>query len=201
MKLFLIAALLIHTTAHAICLNPLGCAPATQSECESQVAREARTEVGARAALAQCRRLPTHTKDECVKLSKSWVEHLRSTNGVEWTWNDRTSKASCRKNYPETFRPAAWITRTYCETSADRLQLASREVDRKTGSSIRLEQARVKNPEIAALDDESAAKVLRNVYYSDIPEGQFAALLFVDSPPDVASVIDICARLLVTSTR
>lgn len=177
----------------AVCLNPFGCEPKTQDECIKQV-EGTRTEAAARAAVTACRRLPLRTLDECKSLSRAWVQHLRSTNGTEWTWQARVGKQECRKNYPETFRVADWVTIEYCEANADRIKVAAQEIDPTTGRSKRIDKARRQYPELVELDDESAVNVMQQVFYNNLLPHEIAARVYLDSPPDALAVQQQCIK-------
>ncbi len=199
MRLLVVILASIQVPAFALCLNPLGCMPATQRECIER-AQSARTETAAKASIIECRRLPIHTQAECKSLAVVWAKHLKSSNGIEWTWPERASKRDCRRHFPRTFRTEDWLTAEYCERNADRIEYASREVDAITGGSLLIEQARRKTPDLAGLDDESALEVLRQAYYPDILPQELAARTFVDSPPDVWEVKQSCAKLIASRT-
>jgi hypothetical protein len=192
-KLF-VFLLLVPVPCLAVCLNPFGCESQTQAECV-KVAASAKTEAAAKAMIIECRRLPRVTQGQCRTSEKLWARHLASRGGVEWDWPDLATKDECRRVFPTTFSPALWVTSAYCETNAARLAQAAIEVDPTSFRSVRLDQARKKDSELAKLDDRQVIEVLQSVYYRDKSQAELAAGVFIDAPPEPLAVAAECKKL------
>lgn len=187
-----LSALSLHVSA--LCLNPLGCKPQTRAECIKQ-AEAARTEAAAKAQLRECARLPVHTEARCKDLTEEWAEYLRSNDGIELKWPEVTSKAECRERYPKTFASSAWVTASYCQAQAARIEAGTAEIDPHSGRSKRIIAAGAKTDSINGLSDRMAAEVLQRIYYKDKTAQEIAIVVFIDSPPDVLQVRKACASL------
>ncbi|WP_340121979.1 hypothetical protein [Methylobacter svalbardensis] len=181
-------------SAEAICFNPLGCTPTTEAECIKDVAN-AKTEAAAKAMIAECRKLPKVTLSQCRTNEKQWAEYMSSHGGVEWEWRERSLKTECKKNFPETFLPSIWVTRSYCQENTDRLAQVSNEVDARSLKSARIEKARRAVPEMSILNDREVIEYMQSKYYQDMSQAQIAAAVFFDAPPEPIAVAAECERI------
>lgn len=107
-------SILLHSSsAIAACFNPLGCEPETESDCIKKVG-SAKTEAGAKALIAECRKLPKVTESQCKTQQKLWSGYMKTNNGTEWEYPDRSVKAQCKKQFPTMFSQALWLSAQYC---------------------------------------------------------------------------------------
>lgn len=179
--------------AQSVCLNPFGCAPETRGECIKEVNASARTEAWARAALAECNRLPTVTQAKCSQAEKNWARHLRTADGAEWNFADRDLKRDCRTLYASTFKPALWVTPEYCAAHARKLAMTASEFSEGLELPNRLERFNRDNRySFTAMDPWIVIAVLQRAHYPNVPLAEVADRMFIDSPPDQPQVAALC---------
>lgn len=180
--------------ALAICFSFFGCEPKTEGECIN-LAGSARTEAAAKAQIAECKKLPRFTLDECRKTEKVWANYLTARGGVEYYWTERSIKEDCKKHYPDTFAASLWVTKAYCEQIASRLSQIHDEIDVTSLRSVRINNARRKIPQLAYLNDWQVVDLTQKEYYKDMLPEEVAAKSFIDAPPDPLAVEAECQKL------
>jgi len=189
-----ITALMVAQATEAACLNPFGCGPVLRSECVDQ-AKDARTAVAARAAIRECERLPVHSESECQLLTKEWASYLRSNAAREWNWPKLEAKSDCTLHYPATFQASAWVTLGYCRANEVRIRDGAADFDTIANKPRRLLAVRAKVPGMGELTDRSAVQLIQQVYYGGQNPEEIAAALFIDGPPDLLQVQQVCRGL------
>jgi len=192
--------LLYSSTAIAVCFNPLGCEPETEADCINKV-DSAKTEAGAKALIAKCRKLPKVTLSQCKAEEKIWSQYMTANKGVEWEYPGLSVKEHCKKQFSSMFPQAMWLTSQYCSENAARIKEALAGTDPETMQSHRLTKAKREIPELSGLENHSIVDVLKSVYYPDMPAYKLAAFLYIDSPPEVGSVAEQCSKLSANSKR
>ena len=165
----------------------------------SRVSEKARTDAGAKAAIAECRRLPTMSKATCEKEQVSWAAHMRRTGGREWNYPDRHLKQDCRTYYPGTFSPSLWVTVSTCQEFAARL--ASTPSDFTAGETYSKRyhqlvlQSAMDNYPLHGLEGWHAIERIRKRELPDSPLAEVAAELGMDAPPDRPAVYALCKSM------
>lgn len=199
--LAIIAQFFLYQHAHAICLNPLGCGQQTQQECIKNISTT-RTEIGARAQLAECYRLPRVNLAMCEKAENQWIDHMRRHNGREWNWPDSnwSIKQECQKQFPQMFSATKWVVKSYCTGHADQVHRNLELTQLETGRSVKLNNARGNLTELAELDDRSFVDTMRRLYYPNMSNADIARLMGIDAPADALNVAAACQRLSSSAT-